>query len=192
MSEAVLAVPVSRLFGQPVGVAEPSEAVRQQEALELAFEEGRAAAVAELGGRIAELEAEGAALRETHAAAGEAAARASAAAFAALEAALADGVAALGLAVARAALGAEPKLEAVTIRQLVSDALAGLPEGAAGSLRMHPDDAAHAPDLPSGWVVVADAALGPGHVLAERGSSLSAAGLYQRLEQLRARLEDGE
>lgn len=192
MSDAAQTIPVSWLFGRPDEVVAPMEAERRQAAIDLAFEEGRAAAMAELGGRIGALEAELAALADAHAAATDASARASAAAFAALETALADGVAALGLAVARAVLGAEPRLAEATIRQLVCDALSGLAEGAAGTLRMHPNDAVHAPDLPPGWVVVADTMVTSGEVLAEQGKSLSAAGLLQRLEQLRARLEDGE
>jgi hypothetical protein len=54
---------------------------------------------------------------------------------------------------------------------------------------MHPADAEAAPALPTGWALVADPALPPGELVAERGAGLSAAGLALRLEQLAGRLE---
>jgi flagellar biosynthesis/type III secretory pathway protein FliH len=191
MSDAVLAVPFSRLFAPAALPAGPSPAARQQAAVEAAFAAGEAAGAARLLPRIAALEAEVEALTVRHGAELAAEAERSAAALAALEAALAGAVASIGLAAARAVLAREPALGADTLGALVAEALAGLPDGQAGTLRMHPDDAVTAPALPQGWAVLADPALAPGEMVAERGPGLSAAGVQCRLEQLARRLEVG-
>ncbi len=191
MSEAVLAVPLSRLFGQPAPPARPSEAELHQRAVAAAFEAGRAAGEAALRPRIAELDATVEALRARTSRELEAGARLSASVIAALDAALAEAVASLSLAVARQVLAAEPAIRQETLNVLVAEALAGLPQGASGVLRMNPEDAALAPRLPSGWALVADPDLSPGDVIAERGSSLSATGLTLRLDQVHTALENG-
>ena len=139
--------------------------------------------------RILELEAELDALRDQQVGRLAAIAETHAAALRALEAAFAEAVGQLGFEIARHVLAREPALGARTVEALVADALSGLPDGGAGTLRMCPSDAADAPALPSGWVLAADPALAPGQLVAERGRSLSAAGVSQRLEQLRERLE---
>jgi len=190
MSDAVPAVPVSRLFVRDPAPPRRPDADLQQAAIEAAYEAGRDAAERLLAARIAGLEADLAATREAHAAAREAQAAQAAAAFAALEAAFADAIASLGLALAEAILAAEPGPKAETIAQLVCDALAGLPEDAGGTLRANPADIPLLPALPAGWTVAADTALAPGHVVAERGPALSAAGFAQRLDQLAQALGD--
>lgn len=189
MSDAVLAVPFSRLFAGPAAPAGPSAAERQQAAVDAAFAAGEAAAEARLAPRIGALEAELDAQAARHAAQLEQAGRTAQAAMAALETALSEVVATLGLEVARHVLAREPGTGAETIGLLVADALAGLPEGSAGMVRMHPADAEAAPPLPTGWALVADPTLTPGELVAERGARLSAAGLALRLEQLAGRLE---
>lgn len=189
MSEAVLSIPVSRLFARPAPPAGPSAAERERAAVEAAFAAGEAAGEARAMLRIAELEAELETVRGQHVGRLAAMAETHAAALHALDAALAEAVGQLGFEIARHVLAREPALGSRTVETLVADALAGLPEGGAGTLRMNPSDATDAPALPSGWVLVADPALAPGQMVAERGRSLSAAGLSQRLEQLRERLE---
>jgi flagellar biosynthesis/type III secretory pathway protein FliH len=191
MSDTVLAVPLLRLFAAPSLPAGPSEAERLAQAEAEARAEGRATAEAELLPKLAALEAELVAVRAEGVAAARAKAEAAGAALAALESALADAVAVLGLAIARQVLAAEPAVDAQTLAGLVADALAGLGQGDAGRVRMHPDDAAHAPRLPAGWVLAPDPELARGAVVAERGPVLSGAGLALRLAQLCTALEDG-
>lgn len=189
MSEPVLAVPLSRLFAGPAPPPGPSARERQQQAVDAAFEAGRAAAEAELLARIAELETRLAALEADTAQALAAEAARHAAILAALEPALAEAVVPLALAVAERVLAAEPTLRAETLAALVADALAGLPEGSGGALRMNPGDAARAPALPAGWTIVADPARAPGDMIAEQGASLAAAALSRRLAQVTDALE---
>lgn len=189
MSDAVLAVPFSRLFAQSAQPADPSPAERHQAALKTAFEAGHAAGEARPLARIAELEEELDSLRRDHAARLEADGRRAEAAMQALEVSLAEAVTALGLEVAGQVLAREPALGQQTIGGLVAEALSGLPEGAAGTLRMNPHDAADAPALPSGWGLLADPELERGQMIAERGPALTAAGLAQRLQQLGRRLD---
>ena len=186
MSDAVLAVPLSRLFAGPAPLAGPSVAERLQAVAAAAHADGVAEAEARLLPRIVALESELDRLAAQHAARLEADAQRAAATLSALETALADTVTSLGLAAARTVLGREPALGAETLALLVAEALAGLPDGAAGRLRMHPDDMAEAPALPTGWTLVADPALAAGQVVAERGSALSAAGLAQLADRLEA------
>ena len=191
MSEPVMAVPISRLFGEAPPPPRPSDRERQQQAVDAAFEAGRAAGEAMLRPRIAELEARLAALQAEMAQALEAEAGRSAALLAALEPALADAVVPLALAIAEQVLAAEPTIAADTLEALVAEALAGFPEGAGGALRMNPEDAARAPALPAGWTIVADPARAPGDMIAERGASLAAAALSRRLAQVMDALEGG-
>lgn len=191
MSEPVLAVPLSRLFAEPTPPPGSSARERQQQAVDAAFKAGRAAAEAELLPRIAELEARLETLQAEMAQALEAEARRCDAMLAALEPALADAVVPLALAVAERVLAAEPTLRAETLAALVAEALAGLPEGSGGALRMNPGDAARALALPAGWTIVADPARAPGDMIAERGASLAAAALSRRLAQATAALEGG-
>lgn len=193
MSDAALAVPLSRLFVRPAPPpAGPSPAERQRAAVAAAHAEGVAEAESRLLPRIAELEAELARLATDHGARLRAEAARTAALLSALEGAMAEAVTSLGLSAARTVLGREPRLDAETLGLLVVDALAGLPDGAAGLVRMHPDDLASAPALPAGWACAADPALAPGRVVAERGSALSAAGLEARLSQLAEQMEQPE
>lgn len=191
MSEPVLAVPLSRLFGVAPPPPGPSDRERRQQAVDAAFEAGRAAGEAVLLPRIAELEARLAALQAEMAQALEAEAGRSAAMLAALEPALADAVVPLALAIAEQVLAAEPVMRAETLSALVAEAMSGLTEGSGGVLRMNPVDAVRAPTLPAGWAVVADPARAPGDMIAEQGASLAAAALSRRLAQLRDALEDG-
>jgi flagellar biosynthesis/type III secretory pathway protein FliH len=191
MSDAMLAVPLSRLFAPAAAPAGPSPAARQQAAVEAAFAAGQATGEARLLPRIAELEAALDALAAQQEGRAAAEAQRASAALSALEAALAEAVVSIGLAAARAVLAREPALEARTLGLLMTEALAGLPEGQAGTVRMHPDDAAAAPALPAGWRALADPALARGEMVAERGPGLSAAGIQCRLEQLVRRLEGG-
>jgi flagellar biosynthesis/type III secretory pathway protein FliH len=192
MSEPGRGVPLSRLFGRPQAPCGPPPAELQQQAVEAAFEAGRATGEAALLPRLAALEAE---LSDAHTRNAQTLATAAAradAVVAALDQALAGAVATLALAIARQVLGAEPTLGAETIHALVAEALAGLPAGAAGVLRMNPADAAHAPAVPTGWIVIADAARSPGDVLADCALGISAAGLSLRLDQVRSVLEEGQ
>ncbi len=189
MSDVATAIPFARLFGAPAQPEGPTEAERQQAREAEALAAGRAAAEARLGPRMAELEQELAALRAAQAESLDAIRQQSAAAMAALESAFAGAVAELGLAAAQAVLAAEPGIGADTLAGLVAEALNGLPEGTAGTLWMNPADAAGAPVLPAGWTLANNPALPRGEVVAERGSSLSAAGLSRRLDQLLDRLE---
>lgn len=191
MSEALLAVPVAQMFMPPAPAAVPTDAERRMAAEAAAREAGRSDAESCLLPRIAELEQTLAAERDQHAAALATADQRFADAFAALETALVHAITDLGLAVAQAVLAAEPRLGADTVAALVADALAGLPDSAAGKLRMHPSDISAAPLLPPGWVLSPDPALPPGRVIAEAGPCLSAADLSQRLAQLGERMETG-
>ncbi len=183
-------MPLSRLFAAKPPPAGPRVAERLAMAAAVARAEGRAAAEAELLPRLAALEAELAVARAEGVAAADARSAATGAALAALESALADAVAVLGVAIARQVLAAEPAVDVQTLAGLVADALAGLGRGDAGQLRMHPDDAPHAPALPAGWALVPDPGLARGEVVAERGSALSGAGLGLRLARLGAALEE--
>jgi flagellar biosynthesis/type III secretory pathway protein FliH len=191
LSEAVLAVPLSRLFAAPLPPAGPTVAERLAMVAAEARAEGWAAAEAELLPRLAALEAELAAAQAEGVAAANAKAQMAGAALAALESALAEAVAVLGVAIARRVLATEPAVDAQTLAGLVEDALAGLGSGDAGQVRMHPDDAPNAPALPAGWALAADPGLARGEVVAERGPALSGAGLALRLARLGAALEEG-
>jgi flagellar biosynthesis/type III secretory pathway protein FliH len=192
MSDMAMAIPLARLFGALAVPAGPTEAERRQALEAAAFAAGQAAAEAHLGPRLARLEEELAALRAAQRDAIDALEQQSAAALAALESAFAGAVAELGLTAASAVLAAEPHVGAETLAGLVAEALQGLPGEAAGTLWMNPVDAAAAPVLPAGWTLSTNAALPRGEVIAERGSTLSAAGLSRRMDQLLARLEMGE
>lgn len=97
----------------------------------------------------------------------------------ALEEALAQALPALALTVARAALGAEPS--SPLIASLAAEAVAALPEAAAGTLRIATGQP-H-PQLP-GWSVVEDASLPPATVHAEVDATRITATLDLRLEQM--------
>jgi flagellar biosynthesis/type III secretory pathway protein FliH len=192
MSEAVLAIPLARLFGAPLVPAGPTAAEREQAALDAGRAQGRAAAEAELLPRRTRLEAELGAARATHAEPVAAQADLAAVMVSALEARFADAVAVLGLAVARHVLAAEPGTTVETVRALVAEALSGLPAGEGGTVRLSPADMALAPLLPGGWRLEADDSLTAGTVVAEQGAALSGAGLALRFDRGRAALEAGQ
>lgn len=186
------AVPLARLFAQPLPDGPPPQMLRAAE-LEAACAAARAEAHAALAPRIAQLEGELAAERAARTAEATAQATIAGAAIAALQASLADAVAGLALAIAQQVIAAEPTLLPATLAALVAQAIElapeRAPEGDSGTLRLHPLHLPSAPALPPGWRVVPDADVQPGCVIAEAGSWLSRASLDLRLEQARDALE---
>lgn len=181
-------VPIARLFAPTAPEGPPPEAVRAAER-EAACALARAQVHEALGPRISQLEAELAAERAARTAEASAQRALAEAAIADLQACLAGAVASLGLAVARQVIAAEPAMAEETLAALVAQALAHAPDGACGTLRLHPLHLSAAPPMPSGWRLVPDADCSPGTVIAEAGPWLALGSLDLRLEQARDALE---
>lgn len=178
MSEA-RTVPLARLLRPAAPAPSPDEIRAEAEA------QAHADADREWSARLADAEARHAA--DAAQAAGALASRSALTdnLLAALEERFAESLATLAHALARQVLGADPRLRPETLRALVADALAALPEGAAGTLHLSPQDvSALAP--PPGWQLRPDPALSPGTVRAEAGPALARAGLALRLDALQA------
>jgi flagellar biosynthesis/type III secretory pathway protein FliH len=106
--------------------------------------------------------------------------------LAALDSQFAGSLATLAHAIVRQILEAEPPFPAETLRALVAEAIAALPEGEAGTIHLAPRDLpGFAP--PAGWRFQADPALGSGTVRVEAGPALARAALSLRLEAFGAR-----
>ncbi len=184
MASLFRAVPAAGSLVGPAGQA--ALAAREAQG----FAAGHAAAVAELTAELTAVrDAADAALRAEHA--GELAeARATVrCAMAALDAALAESLAELAVDLCRAVLAAEPAVAPETLRSLVAEALAALPEGALGVVSVAPDALGAAEGLlPPGWRVRADASLVAGVLRAEIDAATVTASLDRRLVQLAAGL----
>lgn len=103
----------------------------------------------------------------------------------AMEQAFAAAVTQTAIGVAKAVLGAEPELPEHTLRSLIDDALAAIPEGQMGTLRMNAETLERARRwLPAGWHAVADPALSAGEVLAEAGAAMALSGIDRRLAEV--------
>ena len=189
MSEAqakpdVRAIPLARLLRNIPAVPPRAQADIRAEIEAVA----RAQADAEWGRHVATLEAAHAVeiARLGEAATAERALAASL--IDALEAQFKDALCTLALAINRQLLHAEPAIPAETLHALIADALAALPEGAAGMLHLSPTDLPHVA-APSGWRLHADPALAPGSLRAESGPALSRASLQLRFDRLAASME---
>ena len=186
MSDAA-AEPVSlaRLFRpQSAATAAPpaAPAAIDPAALDDAWQQGHAAASAELGATI-ELLQQGLATAERQRITDDEAARALAHQLAAaLEARFARELATLALAASEAILQTEPTLATATLESLLLEATASL---GGGTLFVAPDLLDRATALaPPGWTVQARDGLSPQTVEAEAGATLQRASLTARLQQL--------
>ena len=155
--------------------------IAQREAL--ARDEALAAAHAESAQHIAELRQawtnERIALEAAHAEAVAVAEATWRATVNALDEAMAEALAPLVLAVARALLAIEPPQQLVA--RLAAQAIAALPEGSAGTLRIAPGQPHPAV---AGWAVVEDESLPPATVRAELDATHVTTSLAAQLEQM--------
>ncbi|TPE60147.1 hypothetical protein FJQ54_12110 [Sandaracinobacter neustonicus] len=184
MSEA-RPIPLARLFRTaPLPPAPPSEA----EVRASAEAHARAEADAEWGAHVAALEAAHAAELARVGSASAQQQVLSAELVAALEGRFAQALASLAFDIARQLMAAEPSLPSETLHMLIAEALAALPEGAAGVLHLAPDSLPHVTP-PPGWRLHADPSLQQGSIRAEAGPALARASLPLRLEALAARIQ---
>ena len=180
----VRAIPLARLLRSIPAIPTPAEADIRAEAESSA----RAQADSEWGSHVAALEAAHAAEIERLGEAATAQRALTASLIDALEAQFADALCTLALAINQQLLAATPAIPPETLHALIADALATLPEGAAGTLHLSPEDLPHV-SAPSGWQLHADPALAAGTLRAESGAALARAGIRLRFERIAASME---
>jgi len=191
-SASIRTVPFTDLFriGAPAAASAQTNDALNAAAAGKAFAEGETAA------RSAAAEARAAqaaghdrtikAIETRHAAAMAALQSANDQSLQAIETAWAESLVAIAIAIARSITEVEPAIAGETVQSLLREALAALPEGAAGTLFLPPG--APRPTPPAGWHIAEDPTLPAGTLRARADASVITASLDRRFAQLGARL----